>query len=140
MATLPKFEKFEVIRSMSKTMVAMPVTVEQIAAAIKQMDQAERERLFALVADSERPATIELQIDPAEAQAMVEEMRAELLEALGGEYLSSDEPFLGGLTLGEYFDLPDEERGRLWDEWSGGSNWMDNIEEVDVPPTAVPAR
>lgn len=121
---------------MERTMVAMPVTVEQVAAAIKQMDRAEREKLLALAAEPERPATVELRLTPADIEAI----QAEIIEAFGNEPLSPHEPFLGGLTLGEYFDLPDEERQQLWDEWSGGSGWLDNIEEVDVPPTAIPAR
>jgi hypothetical protein len=122
---------------MSKTMVAMPVTVEQIATAIKRMDQAERNRLFQLVAEPDESV-----INPthAEAQAAVERIRADLLEALGGEPLSPDEPFMGNLTLGQYFDLPDEERQALWDEWAGEQDWDDQVEEVDVPTTPLAAR
>lgn len=122
---------------MSKAIVAMPVTVEQIAAAIKQMDQAERDRLFQLVAEPDESV-----INPtrAEAQAAVERIRADLLEELGGEPLSPDEPFMGGLTLGQYFDLPDAERQALWDEWAGEQDWLDQVEEVDVPTTALAAR
>ncbi|MFQ5812682.1 MAG: hypothetical protein ACE5I2_05765 [Anaerolineae bacterium] len=30
--------------------------------------------------------------------------------------LTEGDPFLGGLTVGEYFALPDEERERIWNE------------------------
>jgi hypothetical protein len=118
-------EKFEVIRSMSNTMVAMPVTVEQIASAIKRMDESERERLFQLVTEPDQSV-----INPtrAEAQTAVERIRTDLLEVLGGKPLSPDEPFMGDLTLGQYFDLPDEKRQALWDEWTGEQEWIDQVE------------
>ena len=53
-----------------------------------------------------------------EIQAAAERVRAEVLLALGGQPLSPDEPFLGDLTLGQYFDLPDEERAHLWNTWA----------------------
>lgn len=130
-------ETFEVIRSMSKTMVAMPVTVEQIASAIKRMDESERERLFQLVTEPDQSV-----INPtrAETQTAVERIRTDLLEVLGGKPLSPDEPFMGNLTLGQYFDLPDEERQALWDEWAGEQDWIDQVEEVDVPAAPLAAR
>jgi hypothetical protein len=40
------------------------------------------------------------------------------MQALGGQLLSPAELFLGDLTLGQYMELPDEDRARLWDEWA----------------------
>jgi hypothetical protein len=50
-----------------------------------------------------------------------------------------DAPFLGGMTVGEYFALPDQERERIW-----GELYVEAIEsapEREVNPNAVvPAR
>ncbi len=56
---------------------------------------------------------------------------------MNNQTLSPDEPFMGGLTLGQYQALPDEERGKLWDEWAD----MDlmELEEHEVNPDALPA-
>ena len=43
-------------------------------------------------------------------------MRQEILEARGGVSLSEEDPFIGGLTVGEYLALSDEEQEKLWDE------------------------
>jgi hypothetical protein len=57
---------------------------------------------------------------------------------MAGRLLSLDEPFLGELTLGQYLQLPDVERGRLWDDW--GQVDLKELEELDVRPDAVLAR
>ena len=70
--------------------------------------------------------------------AVVERMRGEVSRALGGQLLSLSEPFLGELTLGQYLELPDDERGRLWDAWAEIE--PEELEELDVHPDAMPAR
>ena len=62
----------------------------------------------------------------------------EVTRAMAGQRLSLDEPFLGELTLGQYLQLPDEERSRLWDSW--GQIDLDALEELDVRPDEVLAR
>ena len=68
----------------------------------------------------------------------VEQLRQEVINALGGKPLSPDTPFLNGLTLGEYLDLPDAEQAKLWEKW--GEIDLEKLEEVEVQPDAVPAR
>ena len=116
---------------------ALPVTLEQIAALIKRMSPEDRRQLIKLVPELHYEAvptkrTIE------DARESVEQLRQELLEELGGQPLSPDEPFLGGLTLGQYLDLPETERAKLWDEWSELD--LEELEELEVTPDAVPAR
>ena len=73
-----------------------------------------------------------------EADQAVEQLKEDLLTELGGEPLSSDEPFLDGFTLGQYLELSETERAKLWDEWSEVA--LEDIEEVEVRPDALPAR
>ena len=40
------------------------------------------------------------------------------LAALGDEYrpMQADDPFAGGMSVNEFFGLPEEVQARLWDE------------------------
>ncbi|MEE8390390.1 MAG: hypothetical protein V3S14_06285, partial [Anaerolineae bacterium] len=95
----------------------------------------ERQRLVELVPEL-REAIVPVRM-PSQAGELAQVLREEMLEGLGGELLRADEAFLGGLTLEEYWKLPDKERARLWAE-GGEENW-DDVEEVDVLLDAVPA-
>jgi hypothetical protein len=121
---------------MPGTVFALPVSVEQIASAIKQMDQGDRERLFDLVPDLRQVAFQPVARTRGQAQASVARLRAEVLAAVE-KPLSPDEPFLGNLTLGQYHALPDEEKAHLWDGWAD-LDLMD-LEEREVAPDALPA-
>lgn len=70
-----------------------------------------------------------------EAVQTVEQLKRELLAELEGHPLSSDEPFLGRFTLGEYLELSEAERAKLWDEWSEVA--LEDIEEVEIRPNAL---
>jgi hypothetical protein len=123
---------------MSQVVFALPVSVEQLAVAIRQMSPADRRRLLLLVPELRQEA---IQLPPRtldETRAAVERVRAEVLQALGGQPLLSDETFLGDLTLGQYLDLPDTERARLWNTWTDTD--INTLEERNVPPDTAPAR
>lgn len=118
--------------------LALPVSVEQVAVVIKQMSRSDRERLLDLA-----PELRQMSLDAARHQddrglAMVERMCEEVSRALAGQLLSLDEPFLGDLTLGRYLELPDGERGRLWEAWAEIE--LEELEELDVHPDAMPTR
>lgn len=103
---------------MTNAVYALPVSVEQIAVTIRQMPPPDRLRLIELVPELREASVAPKSRTLEEMKKNVDKLRAELIAALGGNRLSPDEPFLGNLTLGQYLDLPDHERGRLWDEWS----------------------
>jgi hypothetical protein len=120
---------------MMRSVLALPVSVEQVATVIKQMGPSDRQRLLDLVPELRQAA---VQAQPRtldEARVAVERVRTEVMQALGGQVLSSSEPFLGDMTLGQYLALPDEERARLWDQW--GEVDLGKLEELDVRPDAV---
>ena len=99
---------------MAKSVFALPVSLEQLASAIRQMSPGDRQRLLELVPELREAAT---RLPPRtldEMQASAERVRAEVIQALTGQSLSPDEPFVDDLTLGQYLDLPDDERARLW--------------------------
>jgi hypothetical protein len=121
---------------MSGMVLALPVSVEQVASVIKQMDQGDRERLFDLVPELRQLAARQPARTVEQAQATVAHLQKEVLAAIE-KPLSPDEPFLGDLTLGQYYALPDEDKVRLWDEWAG-VDLMD-LEEREVTLDALPA-
>jgi hypothetical protein len=122
---------------MAGSVFALPVSVEQIAAVIKQMNPADRQRLLGLVPELHQAA---MQAPPRtldEARDAAERVRTEVIQALGSQLLSPAEPFIGDFTLGQYLDLPDEDRVRLWDEWTEVD--LEELEELDVQPDTVSA-
>jgi hypothetical protein len=120
---------------MSRAVWPMPVSVEQIAVVVQRMSPEERRRLVELVPEL-RQATIQAPSrTPGEIHAAVERVRVEVMQTLSGQLLSPAELFLGDLTLGQYMDLPDEDRARLWDEWAEID--LEGLEELDVRPDAV---
>jgi len=126
------------VKSMARSVLALPISIEQLAAVIRQMNAADRQRLLALAPELRQDALQLPPHTPDSAQEAVERLRTEVLYALQGQRLSPDEPFLEGLTLGAYLALPDEERARLWAVWTEVA--LDHIEEKDVRPDAAPAR
>lgn len=122
---------------MAGSVFALPVSVEQVAAVIKQMNTADRQRLLKLVPELRQAAMQVLPRTMVEVRDAVERIRAEVTQALDGQSLSPAEPFIGDLTLGQYLELPDEDRARLWEDWAGVD--LEELEELDVRSDAVPA-
>ncbi|MDE0018259.1 MAG: hypothetical protein OXU51_18905 [Candidatus Poribacteria bacterium] len=122
---------------MQTNIFTLPVSLEQVAALIKRMHPEDRQQLLAMVPELAIDAVKQKELID-EANQTVEQLKEDLLTELGGEPLSSDEPFLGGFTLGQYLELSEAERAKLWDEWSEVA--LEDIEEVEVRPNALPAR
>jgi hypothetical protein len=99
---------------MTTALPTMPVSIEQLAIAIHQMSLADRNRLLELAPEL-REATPPLPRTLQEARASVEYTRAAVQAASGNERLSPETPFVDNLTLGQYFELPDDRRAQLWD-------------------------
>ncbi|MCC7359254.1 MAG: hypothetical protein IT317_07250 [Anaerolineales bacterium] len=123
---------------MTHVVFSLPVSVEQIAAVIKQMSSDERQRLFELVPEIQyqliggRPPSTD-SID-----AHIDTLRGEVKRLLGETVITDDMPFLGGLTLRQYFDLPETERTQIW-EAEAEADWNE-ASEREVDPDALIAR
>ena len=120
---------------MSGSIFSLPVSVEQIAAAIKQMDREGQRRLLDLVPDLRRIAIQSLPRTEEQAQVTVARLQKEVLAALDNQPLSSDEPFLSDLTLGQYHALSEKEKTRLWDGWTTVD--LMQLDEREVSPDAL---
>ncbi len=121
---------------MSTSMLILPVSIEQLAIAIRQMSLADRQRLFELAPEL-REAAAHLPRTLNEARASVEYTRVAVLSALSEQRLPPETPFLNNLTLEQYLSLPDDERARLWDKWANIN--LADLEEKDVRSDAVSA-
>ena len=113
------------------------VGLEQVAALIKRMHPQDRQQLLALVPELVTDAIMPKKMMD-DVNQTVEEFRQELLEELGGQPLSPDEPFLDGFTLGQYLELSEVERTKLWNQWSTVA--IEELDEIEVRPDAMPAR
>ena len=122
---------------MQANIFTLPVSLEQVAAVIRRMRPQDRQQLLAMVPELATDAIKQKKLLD-EAEQTVKQLKQELLTELDGQPLSSDELFLAGVTLGQYLDLSEEERAKLWDDWSDIE--LEDIEELEVRPDALPAR
>lgn len=123
---------------MTSSVIALPVSVEQMALAIRQMNFTDRKRLIELVPELRREITGILPRTLEQASASVEQLRVEVQQAFPSANSSPDEPFFGGLTVGQYLDLPDNQRAQLWDDWAEVD--LEAMEERGVLNDAMPVR
>lgn len=119
---------------MQANIFTLPVSLEQVAALIKRMSPENRKQLLAMVPELVSDVIQQKQLLHDTIQT-VDQLKQELLEELDGQLLSLDEPFIEGFTLGQYLELSDAEREKLWDRW--GEVALDEIEEVEVHPNAL---
>jgi hypothetical protein len=121
---------------MPESVFALPVSVEQVVAVIKQMSPADQFHLLELVPNLSRLLSSALERTTAEAQRSVSTLQEKV--AMTGALLAPDEPFLGNLTLRQYHALSEEEKMKLWDTWAGTD--LMKMDEREVQPDAVPVR
>ena len=122
---------------MTELALALPVSVEQIAVAIKQMDWDDQKRLLALVPTLQQVANQPASRTAAQTQENITRLQVEILSVIDNQPLSGDEPFLGNLTLSQYHTLSDKKKTELWDEW--GADDLMELEEQKVMLDALPA-
>ena len=122
---------------MAQRAAQVPHRVVQVARLIRGLRPEEREQLQALVPELQRPPKVKPSIDKEGLRDYIQQELAKV----GNEYppLTEADPFLGGLTIRDYFALPDEERERIWNEEHAME--IEDFEEHDVKPNAhVSAR
>ncbi|MDH7487055.1 MAG: hypothetical protein QHJ81_12360 [Anaerolineae bacterium] len=117
---------------MAQRATQIPHRVVQVARFIRGLSSEEREQLKALVPELQRPPEMRLLIDRAELRDYIQQELSKAREKYPP--LAEDDLFLGGLTVKEYFALPDEERERIWNEEHVMG--IEDFEEYDVKPDA----
>jgi hypothetical protein len=123
---------------MAESIFALPVSVEQIAAVIQQMGQAEQRHLLELVPNLRVLLSQSPNRTKQEAQERVAQLRKTVLASIKNAPLSPDEAFLGNLTLRQYHALSDKEKTALWKEWETEDIAESPEREVDID--AMPVR
>lgn len=93
------------------------ISVERVARIIREMSAEEKGYLVYLVPELREVEPLKPPEQPLRpSEEFLEQLRQEMLEARGGVPPSDEDPFVGGLTVGEYLALSDEEQEELWDE------------------------
>jgi len=120
---------------MSEIVLALPVSVEQIAVVIKQMGKVDQQKILDLVPNLRKIAYETSSRTVRQAQANVSLLQRKVQDTLKKQPLSPDEPFVGELTIGKYHALSEEEKNKLWDEWADID--LMQLEEQEVKPNAL---
>lgn len=122
---------------MAETKMPVTLRVQKVARIIQLFTQEELVQLVDLVPQLQNARPVK-----EVKESAADYFRHELLVRRGGEPPTLDEPFIGGLTYGEYLALPEEEEAAFWDElFAGEEMGIDDFQEHDVRSDArVPAR
>jgi hypothetical protein len=122
---------------MIPSVLALPVSVEQIAAAVKQMNRLDQQRLLELAPELRALASLPSTRTEEQIQESVQQLQAEVMSIIDDQPIAPDSPFVGNMTLDQYHALPDLEKAHLWDALAG-CDLMD-LDEQEVAPDALPA-
>jgi hypothetical protein len=115
------------------------VLVEQVARLIRHFDQRQKALLIQLVPELRtiRPEAADVPVEQDVLLTYFERKRSGWQEC---QPLRGDDPFLAGLTVAEFFALPEEEQARLWDQ-AHAEAWRESAgREQPVQADALPAR
>jgi hypothetical protein len=93
----------------------LPIPVEQVARLVHRFDRRQKAHLLRLVPEllTIRPEEADLPNEQEELLAYFDRKFDALPER---RPLRDDDPFVGGLTVAEFFDLPDEEQADVWNQ------------------------
>jgi hypothetical protein len=119
---------------MAELVFALPVSVEQIAIVIRQMNLDDQKRLLELVPTLQQVASQKRVRTEEQTRNNISRLQAEVLATIDNQPLSGDEPFLGNLTLKQYHALSERKKAQLWDELS-----IDNLMELEEQEVATDA-
>lgn len=109
---------------MADMTIPVPLTLEQIAFAIRQMGKRERSKLLELFIEQDA----EVAISPRQQQKIehsLSVLKQEVDQALNGQTIKDESILFDGLTLKRYLELTDGEQQQLLDQWSAEAAWFD---------------
>jgi hypothetical protein len=113
--------------------------LEQLARLIRRLDRCQKATLLRLVPELQtiRPEEVEVSTGQNELLAYFDAKIAALSEA---HPLRDSDPFLGGLTLAEFFAAPEAEQAHIWDAAHAEAFQTLAAYEHPVQSQALPAR
>ena len=119
-------------------------TVEEIAGWVRRLDRQQQARLLRLVPELETVKTEKTSETAAPLESDVEAALSYFREAMASfsdaRPMQDDDPFIGGLTVGEFFALPEAEQEHLWNEAHLQAEKELGQREFPVRPDAMPPR
>jgi len=109
------------------------IPIERVARIIREMSAEEKRYLVYLVPELREVEPLKPAEQPLRpSKEFLAQLRQEILEARGGVPPSDDEPFIGGLTRGEFYRLPEEEQEAIWDKvWAQAEAEVEKAIEAD---------
>ncbi|MBN2389158.1 MAG: hypothetical protein JXR84_00455 [Anaerolineae bacterium] len=113
--------------------------LEQLARLIRRLDRRQKATLLQLVPELQtiRPEEAEISAGQNELLAYFDVKIAALSEA---RPLRDSDPFLGGLTVAEFFAAPEAEQARIWDTAHAEALQALATYEHSIQSQALPAR
>ena len=112
--------------------------VEKVAQLIQNFTRQQKVRLLQLVPELQTIQAEETVI-PREQLELIAYFEREMDALPEGRRMQDDDMFMAGLTVAEFFALPDESRARLWDKEHFEVEQELGYYEQEVRPDALPA-
>jgi hypothetical protein len=117
----------------------LSVSVEQVARLIHSFDRRQKARLLQSVPEL-RTIRLEEAGIPAGQEALLAHFDHKFDTLPERRPLHDDDPFLGGLTVAEFFALPEAEQARVWNQAHLEAERELEGYEQPVRDDALPAR
>lgn len=111
---------------------SIPLRVRQVARLIRSMSDQERRWLV--------QALPELRQAPSPQADLMAHFQPRLDALQGARPMTDADPFVGGLSVGEFFALPENEQARLWSRAHAQAENEIEPRERPVHSSAMPAR
>ena len=119
--------------SMSQT-ARVPTRVRQVARLIRSMSEQERRWLIQALPELRQAPNL-----PAPQADLMAHFQPRLDALDGARPMTDADPFVGGLSVGEFFALPESEQARLWSQAHAEAEPKIEPRERLVRPNALPA-
>jgi hypothetical protein len=120
---------------MSVSQVAdVPLRVRQVARLIRSMSDQERRWLLQTLPELRQAQTV-----PSAQLELMSHFQPRLEALPGARPMTDADPFVGGLSVGEFFTLPEAEQIRIWSQAHADAEEKITPRERSVHPHALPA-
>jgi hypothetical protein len=114
---------------------SIPPRVRQVARLIRSMSEQERRWLIQALPELRQAPNV-----PAPQADLMAHFQPRLDALDGARPMTDADPFVGGLSVGEFFALPENEQARLWSRAHIQAENEIKPLERPVHPNALPAR
>lgn len=114
------------------------VPIEQMARLIKSLNRQQKIKLLQLVPELQTLQLEEVEL-PDEQIELVRYFQEKMEEAMPPHFMQQDDIFLAGLTVAEFFALPEAKQAAIWEETHLAAEQALKKLEYPVSSDALPA-